>query len=192
MTFNLITSKIKAMKKKEGFTLVELLIVVAIITIITAIAVPNIMSARIRAKVSGAKSEMGSIAILLEDYKMDHSGSYPIQYTSPDTITNDSNPPSPTNVVGLGKLIYPTTSDSTPIYLSTIPEDPFNTNDKPGGYYSYFTSGDTCWALVSWAPDKDNDITNYTDAKAAVESGTKMYDQNNGLTSDGDIAIIGP
>ena len=180
------------MKKKEGFTLVELLIVVAIITIITAIAVPNIMSARIRAKVSGAKSEMGSIAILLEDYKMDHSGSYPSQYTSPDTITNDSNPPSPTNVVGLGKLIYPTTSNSTPIYLSTIPKDPFNTNDKPGGYYSYFTSGDECWALVSWGPDKNNDVSNYADAKAAVENGTNMYDQSKGLTTTGDIVIIGP
>jgi len=184
------------MKKKEGFTLVELLIVVAIIAIVTGIAVPNVMSARIRARISGAKSEMGSIAILLEDYKMDQEDhKYPADPESTGLGADEiatGYPISAGTVVGLGKLIYPTSSDSTPVYLSTIPEDPFNNNDKPGGYYSYFTSGDTCWALVSWGPDKSNDINSYTNAKIAVESGTGMYDQSKGLTTTGDIVIIGP
>jgi len=179
------------MKKRNGFTLPELLIVAAIVLIIMAILIPNIIAARIRAKVSGVRSEMGSIAIMLEDYKIDNGG-YPTQYTSPDVITNNTNPPSPDNVVGLGKLIYPTTSDSTPVYLSTVPKDPFNENEDPGGYYSYFTSGDTLWALVSWGPDKDDDIKSYAEAKTAIDDGTKMYNQENGITSDGDIVIIGP
>jgi len=103
-------------------------------------------------------------------------------------------------VVGLGKLIYPTTSDSTPVYLSTIPGDPFNNKGKEdwdgstgahNHHYSYFTSDDKLWALVSWGPDKDSDISNYTEAKAAVENGT-TYDQSKGLTTTGDIVIIGP
>jgi len=205
LTFNLITSKIEAMEKREGFTLVELLIVVAIIAIVTGIAVPNVMSARIRARISGAKSEMGSIAILLEDYKMDNSGSYPLQpqpgLGTAHEIATASVAIDATTVAGLGKLIYPTSSDSTPVYLSIIPGDPFNEKGKEdwngstgahNHHYSYFTSGDTCWALVSWGPDKDSDISNYTEAKAAVLNGTNMYDQSKGLTSDGDIAIIGP
>lgn len=41
------------MEKAAGFAVIELLI--AIISIIAAIAVPNLMSANIRAKVSGAQ-----------------------------------------------------------------------------------------------------------------------------------------
>ncbi|HSW39530.1 MAG TPA: prepilin-type N-terminal cleavage/methylation domain-containing protein [Acidobacteriota bacterium] len=42
------------MKKEQGFSLIELLIVVAIIAIIAAIAVPSMLSARMAANESGA------------------------------------------------------------------------------------------------------------------------------------------
>jgi prepilin-type N-terminal cleavage/methylation domain-containing protein len=51
------------MGKAAGFTVIELLIVIAIISAIAAIAVPNLMSANIRAKVSGAKADMGSTGL---------------------------------------------------------------------------------------------------------------------------------
>ena len=42
------------MKKEQGFSLIELLIVVAIIAIIAAIAVPSMLQARMAANESGA------------------------------------------------------------------------------------------------------------------------------------------
>lgn len=61
---------------KKAFTLIELLIVVAIIAILAAIAVPNFLEAQVRAKVSRAKSDMRSIHTGLEAYKID-TNKYP-------------------------------------------------------------------------------------------------------------------
>jgi len=51
----------RKLRNHKGFTLVELMIVVAIIGILAAIAIPNFLNFRLKAKTSEAKSNLGAI-----------------------------------------------------------------------------------------------------------------------------------
>ena len=63
--------------RPEAFTLIELLIVVAIIGILAAIAIPNFLQAQVRAKVSRSQADLRTYATALEMYRVD-CNSYPI------------------------------------------------------------------------------------------------------------------
>lgn len=67
---------------RAAFTLIELLIVVAIIAILAAIAVPNFLEAQVRSKVSRVKADVRSLALGMEAYHVD-AGAYPIP-SAPD------------------------------------------------------------------------------------------------------------
>lgn len=60
---------IQRMKRNEkGFTLIELMIVVAIIGILAAIAIPNFLNYQCKAKQSEAKANLGTIRSMQEAY----------------------------------------------------------------------------------------------------------------------------
>ena len=65
------------MERREAFTLIELLIVVAIIGILAAIAVPNFLNAQTRAKIARAHGDLRALDTALQSYHIDRNV-YPI------------------------------------------------------------------------------------------------------------------
>jgi len=68
---------LKSLKSKKGFTLIELMVVIVIIGILVAIALPNFISAQDRAKISSVKANLHTAQTMLETYSVDWSGQYP-------------------------------------------------------------------------------------------------------------------
>ncbi len=57
------------MNNKKGFTLVEIMIVVAIIGLLAAIAIPNLLRARLNANESAAKGSLRTLSTAMESYR---------------------------------------------------------------------------------------------------------------------------
>ncbi len=206
----------------RAFTLIELLIVVAIIAILAAIAVPNFLEAQVRSKVSRAKSDMRSIATALEAYRVDFNR-YPKFSLTPQPFTV---PGGPVNGAGGDACVPGTTGGgltSPMAYITSIPMDPFGpvfpddqftfggaTTIADAYYYNtreWFNcrgfawnvspsdnpSDSTQWVLESKGPDK------YF-APPADPNGVDhvdrpyfwMYDPSNGTISKGNIVRSGP
>ena len=100
--------------QKAGFTLIELMIVIAIIAILAAILVPNFIRARAQGQLTACKSNLKNGATSLEMYSTDNAGHYPKS--------------------ALGLL--------TPNYLKIIPQCPSAQSDTYTAAYSAATVPD--------------------------------------------------
>ena len=149
-------------KNSNGFTLIELIVVVMIITILSAIGLSNFLEAQNRAKVSRVRADMRSIATGIESYSIDVN-SYPPGYnTAPRSglivLT------SPVAYITSADVLDPFAKKGVIISKSLLTYELVNSEgkiiEKGGGVYSVDpTIGQepkkgVWWWLASRGPDK--------------------------------------
>jgi len=174
------------MRRVTGFTLIELLIVVAIIAILAAIAVPNFLEAQVRSKVSRVYSEMRSLIVGMESYRVDNN-KYPPDYGYDEMSS--------------WKLL------TTPIaYLTSVPLDVFpnlkltanRTGHQPYTYYDYPEQGSQSayaagYLIFSVGPNRRDDFEDFPNysidlvGQGPQAIANMVYDPTNGTVSYGEI-----
>lgn len=73
---------------KKGFTLIELLVVIVIIGVLVAIALPNFIKIKDKAKEAEVKQNLHSIQLAVERYAVDSGSSYPYFLYGGDPAVN--------------------------------------------------------------------------------------------------------
>jgi prepilin-type N-terminal cleavage/methylation domain-containing protein len=106
-------------RSTRGFTLIELMIVIAIIAIIAAILIPNFIHARDESQTSACEANLKHLAVALEEYAVDNSGAYP-----------------PTGVMTAGFM--------STTYIRSYPQDPVS-----GAFYNFTNGSTADCPLVA-------------------------------------------
>ncbi len=89
--------------KTKGFTLIELLVVIVIIGILVAIALPNFIKIKDKAKEAEVKQNLHSIQLAVERYATDMSGNYPFFLFGGDSLINIG---TSNNIFGAGMAYF--------------------------------------------------------------------------------------
>jgi type IV pilus assembly protein PilA len=138
-TFEFILRQGEIMRKQKGFSLIELLIVVAIILIIAAIAIPNLLRARISANEASAVGSMRTIVTAEVSYQAANwsNGAVPVGFS---TALADLGPNSGACATGGAA-----TSTQTCLIDSVLSGATTNTSPKSGYFFTYapVTNGGT-------------------------------------------------
>ena len=182
------------MNRENAFTLIELLIVVAIIGILAAIAIPNFLNAQVRAKIARVNAEFQTCATAVESYNVDYN-LYPI-YNGQDKFIGVADDAGPhflpynltTPVAYMASLfdeIFPgkNTPPPVPIYHEY---HYFNKKQSPTFFETrevanYGSKTPFAYFFSSNGPDS-----------WCNGAGMEVYDPTNGTVSGGDIVRFGP
>ncbi len=151
------------MKSNKGFTLIDILISVAIVSFLSSVVLFNVSEGKVKAEDSSKKTEAAQVATAIELYKSDNNGKTPISVWS----TNGTISPS----IETGKFYEETSSEYQEVmnklvetgYLSAIPE----TADDA---YAYAESPDGDEAVFSVRIKSNSNISSNTKNSCSVST----------------------
>jgi len=152
-------------KQQKGFSLIELLIVVAIILIIAAIAIPNLIRARIAANQSSAAASLRTLASASAMYQSTYQDGYP---GSLAVMGPPATPPASCNTAGLIDTVLASATTTT--------------NAKSGYYFTWQVGASQLGTAATGCTAAGySDMFAVTATPASSSTGTEYYcvDANN-------------
>ena len=123
MMLKLLLQKKTEKQSESGFTLIELLVVIIIIGILSAIALPTFLGQANKARVSGAKTNLGAINRAQQTYRIEN-GSFSSSLSNLDIGVSDTD--------DYEFSVNSGGSDSTEAQASTIGDSSADLNDYVG------------------------------------------------------------
>ncbi len=211
-----------SISRLEAFTLIELLIVIAIILILISIALPNFLEAKVRAHVTKIRGEMHTLQIALESYRQDYEKkrtfvpsvpyikngggiytSYPLPYAYRGFCKVNVTVDDITVRWGLSELTSPIQ------YLKNLPYASFTTlGSREGGNYNARPDAGSAYEppyyfykqyQVGWRESKEWSLRDtgpdqiFNNAwMTSIAEPPMLYTPTNGTISRGDIILMGP
>ena len=126
---------------KRAFTLIELMIVMAVMAILVGIALPRFKGMRQEGNIARAEGELRTLKTAIESYAMHHSNAYPASSTTPFVDYLDAS------------------AAPGPQLIHSVLNDPFDSSNE---YYYILGSGSggtDYYAICSKGPDGAADVT---------------------------------
>ncbi len=130
---------------KRGFTIIELLIVIAVISILIGIALPRFRGMQEEGKIAQAKGELRTLQTAVESYYI-HSNTYP----------------------GAGLTWQSALTGATPLIIGTALTDPFSTSSAQ--YPIVYDTNSHYYAIYSVGPGANGAVSLVSTAGAVTET----------------------
>lgn len=180
-----------------AFTLVELLVVVAVVAILAAIAVPAFLEAQIRSKISRVHSDFRTLATANEAYFVDHNAyppnetfyfplTYPVQYANEVLLLD----PFDRNELYFLYTLSEDDPEAANVVGQAFPGNAQAQGDVFDHGFIFSSAGPDRVYLLQAVDGNPNDSVEDADYAAWVAAATQggVYDPSNGTVSPGDIA----
>ena len=153
----------RLLRSEKGFTLVELIVVVAIVAVLAAMFIPDLLGHRVDAEVSRARDDIASMRGAVEKYAVEE-GSYPEIEEEENDVFKDALEEE--GLLGAG---------------GDIPEDPwgeeYNYSESDGEFVIYTEEVDASYEV--------DDETTYSNFQVYYYSGyASVYIEDDGDPSD--------
>lgn len=179
----------KSASRVRAFTLIELLITIAIVLVLISIALPNLLQAQVRARVVKARGEMRSISTALESYFTDFQF-YPLRTRNsslpPETPSGLNNLTTPVKYMDPARL--PDPFPDSPYYV-LYKYWPIRPNGKVQANNPTAHNKDSNWYLLS-SNGPECDFTPFAKGMRGEDGqvfSNSVYAPTNGTKSVGNI-----
>jgi len=139
----------RAVTRKSGFTLVEILIVVIILGILAAIVIPQFTNASQDARESSLLSQLQTLRSQIELYKLQHKDKLPnLVGGAPGVVTNWNPLTTKTDADG----VLSAASDAFGPYMQSAPTNPINgLTNVVDGDSAMLAAGSDCGFIYDYA-----------------------------------------